>query len=37
MIVLIADYLSQYLSSLRVVEYLTFRAVMSLFTALAIS
>lgn len=37
MIVYLSDYLSQYIPSLRVVSYLTFRAVMSLFTALAIS
>ena len=34
MFVLLSDYLSQYIPSLRVFEYLTFRAVMSLFTAL---
>ena len=32
MIVYLSDYLSQYIPSLRVVSYLTFRAVMSLFT-----
>ena len=37
MFVLLSDYLSQYIPSLRVFEYLTFRAVMSLFTALTIS
>ena len=37
MFVLLSDYLSQYIPSLRVFEYLTFRAVMSLFTALFIS
>ncbi|MGN1280812.1 MAG: phospho-N-acetylmuramoyl-pentapeptide-transferase [Succinivibrio sp.] len=37
MIVLLSDYLSQYIPSFRVFEYLTFRAVLSLFTALAIS
>lgn len=37
MFVLLSDFLSQYIPSLRVFEYLTFRAVLSLFTALAIS
>lgn len=37
MFVLLSDYLSQYIPSLRVFVYLTFRAVMSLFTALFIS
>ena len=37
MFVLLSDYLSQYIPSLRVFEYLTFRALMSLFTALTIS
>ena len=37
MFVLLSDYLSQYIPSLRVFEYLTIRAVMSLFTALFIS
>lgn len=37
MITLLSDYLSQYIPSLRVFEYLTFRAVMSMFTALVIS
>lgn len=37
MIVLLSDYLSQFIPSFRVFEYLTFRAVLSLFTALAIS
>ena len=37
MIVLLSDYLSQFIPSFRVFEYLTFRAVLSLFTALFIS
>ena len=37
MIVYLSDYISQYVSSFRVFEYLTFRAVLSLFTALFIS
>ncbi len=37
MIVFLSDYLSQYVSSFRVFEYLTFRAVLSLFTALFLS
>ncbi|SFS41581.1 Phospho-N-acetylmuramoyl-pentapeptide-transferase [Succinivibrio dextrinosolvens] len=37
MIVYLSDYLSQYISSFRVFEYLTFRAVLSLFTALFLS
>ena len=37
MIVFLSDYLSQYISSFRVFEYLTFRAVLSLFTALFLS
>ena len=37
MLILLSDYLSNYVPSFRVFEYLTFRAVMSLFTALLIS
>ncbi|MGN0903178.1 MAG: phospho-N-acetylmuramoyl-pentapeptide-transferase [Succinivibrio sp.] len=37
MFVLLSEYLSQFIPSFRVVDYLTFRAVMSLFTALVIS
>lgn len=37
MIVLLSDYFSQFIPSFRVFEYLTFRAVLSLFTALFIS
>ena len=37
MFVLLSDYLSHYIPSLRVLEYLTFRAVMSVFTVLTIS
>ena len=37
MFVLLSDYLSKNIPSLRVFEYITFRAVMSLFTALTIS
>ncbi len=37
MLVLLSEWLGQYVDSLRVVSYLTFRAVMALFTALAIS
>ena len=37
MIVLISEWLTSYVDSFRVFSYLTFRAVMSLFTALAIS
>lgn len=37
MIVLLCEYLSPYLDTLRVVNYLTFRAVMALITALGIS
>lgn len=37
MLILLSQWLSQYEPSFRVVEYLTFRSVMSLFTALALS
>ncbi|SPT69353.1 Phospho-N-acetylmuramoyl-pentapeptide-transferase [Anaerobiospirillum thomasii] len=37
MLILLSEWISQYIPSFRVVEYLTFRAVMSLFTALALS
>jgi phospho-N-acetylmuramoyl-pentapeptide-transferase len=37
MIILISEYLSQYIPSFRVFEYLTFRAVLALFTALFMS
>lgn len=37
MIVLLSEYFSQYVPSLRVIEYLTFRSAMALFTALLIS
>ncbi|MCR5537303.1 MAG: phospho-N-acetylmuramoyl-pentapeptide-transferase [Succinivibrio sp.] len=37
MIVLLSDWLSNYVDSFRVFSYLTFRAVMALFTALALS
>lgn len=37
MIVMLSEWLSSYIDSLRIFSYLTFRAVMALFTALAIS
>ena len=37
MIVMLSEWLSQYVDACRVFGYLTFRAVMALFTALAIS